>query len=106
MQTTPAYLSTVCDLWPAGADMSSSKYMPITACDPGHAQGANTETTAGGVLAKRFMPGMPTMSAIHQLMSQRGAMFSMTQMPPVGTEDVDTTSLATIDAWISALPTH
>jgi hypothetical protein len=106
VQTTRAYLSMLCDTWPAGMDGTHSKYEPITACESGHFTGASTETTAAGVLGKRVTPGMPAMSAIHQLMSQRGAMFSMTQMPPLGTEDVDTTGLGAVDVWISALPAH
>jgi hypothetical protein len=105
VQTLQAYLSMLCDEWP-GDGNTHNKYDPISSCTANRLTGAPTETTAAGVVAKRITPGLPMMSAIHQLMSQRGAMFSMTQMPPVGTEDVDTAGLAALDAWIGALPTH
>jgi hypothetical protein len=44
-------------------------------------------------------PGSPTASALRIRMASRAVI----QMPPVGTEDVDSTGLATIDAWISGL---
>jgi len=44
--------------------------------------------------------GDPSSSAMHYRMNLRSAQ----QMPPIGTEDVDTAGLAIIDAWINSLP--
>ncbi len=46
------------------------------------------------------VPGNPGMSQLHYRMSVR----DLDQMPPTGTEVVDTDGLATIESWISALP--
>jgi hypothetical protein len=58
-------------------------------------------TATVSMVAKRLAPGNPAGSAIHELMSLRGD--AMRQMPPTGTEMVDTTGLAAIDAWINKL---
>ena len=49
----------------------------------------------------RIQPGDPSASAIHLRMSDRG---SPVQMPPLGTELVDSTGVAAVDAWINSLP--
>jgi hypothetical protein len=46
-------------------------------------------------------PGSPSTSSLHQRMNDRDAI----AMPPVGSELVDDTGLATIEAWITALST-
>lgn len=48
----------------------------------------------------RIAPGAPNESDVHVRMGQRGTLF---QMPPVGTEDVDATGAAAVDAWITSL---
>jgi hypothetical protein len=50
----------------------------------------------------RVAPGNAAGSAIHELMALRGD--AMRQMPPTGTEMVDTVGLAAVDAWINRLP--
>lgn len=99
IRTTRAYLSTVCDQWPG----SGGKAVPITSCAAGHATGSAIDGTVSKV-AKRVTPTDPAMSALHELMAQRGANFSKSQMPPIGTKIVDPTGMASIDAWINALP--
>lgn len=48
-------------------------------------------------------PGYPDLSEMVIRMSVRGTA-SPTQMPPLGTEIVDTTGVATISTWIASLP--
>jgi hypothetical protein len=48
----------------------------------------------------RIVPGQPDTSLLVQLISQRGT----DQMPPLGTFAVDDKDVATIRAWISAMP--
>jgi hypothetical protein len=50
----------------------------------------------------RVAPGNAAGSAVHELMALRGD--AMRQMPPTGTEMVDTVGLAAVDAWINRLP--
>jgi hypothetical protein len=96
VEATRAYLSTTCDQWPG------DKFDPIKTCEAGHATGAALQGTISKV-AKRVTPKNPQMSAIRELMSLRGDENSMTQMPPLGTEDVDTAGLGKVDAWINTL---
>jgi hypothetical protein len=100
VQQTRAYLSMVCDQWPG------DKFSPITACEPNHATGAAMDTDISK--PKRVMPKEPANSGIHDLMALRatGMVGEMKQMPPLGTEMVDATGLAAVDAWINALPTQ
>ncbi len=60
-------------------------------------------------LSFRVLPGNPMLSAVHELMDIRAAVAgpidAMRQMPPLATNVVDTTGLASIDAWIQELPT-
>ncbi len=99
VQQTRAYLSMVCDEWPGPGGAGS----PITGCTAGHATGA-ARVSEVSELAKRVVPGNAEMSAMHELMNLRSAAVDMRQMPPLGTEMVDPTGLATVDAWINALP--
>jgi hypothetical protein len=65
------------------------------------AVGADTELTpieAG--LTVIVNPGDPAGSIVHERMNRRGQY----QMPPLGTEDVDTDGLTAVDAWITDLP--
>jgi len=48
----------------------------------------------------RLVPGDAAKSDMHIRMNQRG---TLNQMPPLGTEKVDTTGLAAVDAWINGL---
>jgi hypothetical protein len=48
----------------------------------------------------RVVPGDPTKSDLHIRMNERG---TINQMPPLGTEVVDTAGLAAVDAWIQGL---
>ena len=48
----------------------------------------------------RIVPGDPAASDVHLRMSERG---TLTQMPPLGTEDVDATGLAAVTQWIQSL---
>ncbi|HXI56895.1 MAG TPA: hypothetical protein VNO55_12600, partial [Polyangia bacterium] len=95
--STRAYLSTVCDQWPG------SKFSPITTCAAGHMTGAALDGTVAKT-PKRVTPKNPAMSALHELMSERGDAFNKSQMPPVGSEIVDPTGIAAVDAWINKLP--
>jgi hypothetical protein len=101
VQTTRAYLSMVCDQWPGPGGKSN----PIKACEAGHATGAPRES-ASSALEKRVTPKNPGMSAIHELMALRVGGDDKRQMPPLGTEMVDTAGLGDVDAWINALPTQ
>lgn len=47
-----------------------------------------------------FEPGAPDQSRMIELMSQRGF---LKQMPPLGTERVDSKNLATVRDWIAEL---
>jgi hypothetical protein len=60
--------------------------------------------TTGSIskVTMRIAPGNPAGSAVHELMALRGDV--MRQMPPTGTEMVDTTGLAAVDAWINKPP--
>jgi len=105
-QQTRAYLSLVCDMWPAHLDSATYNDPPLAACPVGHALGAPMDIT-DLAMAKRVVPMKPDMSSIRILMSLRatGQADMMKQMPPLGTEDVDTvTGLPAIDAWINGLP--
>ncbi len=64
-----------------------------TTVDVMHNQFLGPEVTA------LIEPGMPTASAVRVRMSRRDAV----KMPPLGTEIVDDTGLATVDAWITQL---
>jgi len=108
VKTTPAYLSMVCDEWPAGPVMDGGapardKANPITACSANHATGAHVQGNIS-MLAKRVTPQNVMKSAVHELMNERGSAFSKSQMPPLATEFVDLTGLGQLDAWINALP--
>jgi hypothetical protein len=60
--------------------------------------------TTGSIsrVSMRIAPGNPADSAVHELMSLRGDV--MRQMPPTGTELVDTDGVAAVDAWINKPP--
>jgi hypothetical protein len=108
VQTTRAYLSMVCDQWPAGPPVTGGgaqpdKFNPITSCAANHATGAPVQGKISKV-AKRVTPQDPGTSAMHELMNERGSAFSMSQMPPLATKIVDPTGLGQLDAWINALP--
>lgn len=70
------------------------------------------QPTTGDVshLSLRIDPGNPELSAVHELMDLRasagvaGVIDEMRQMPPLATKVVDTTGLASVDAWIQELP--
>ncbi len=99
VQQTRAYLSTVCDQWPGPGGKGS----PITTCETGHATGAPMEIKDLGI-PKRVVPMAPASGGLHTLMSMRSAASNAAQMPPLGTELVDTMGLAALDAWINSLP--
>jgi hypothetical protein len=106
VQTTRAYLSTVCDVWPAGDDPQAlhDKYDPITTCPTGHATGVEPEGTASMIAgSRRIVPKMPAKSVIHELMNLRSTGMDMRQMPPLATKIVDPTGLGKVDAWINKL---
>ena len=107
VQTTRAYLSMVCDVWPAGIGDGGAhdKTDPIKSCPTNHATGMPVQGNTSR-LVKRIVPQMPAMSALHELMNERGDQFSMSQMPPLATKIVDPTGLGQLDAWINSLPTH
>ena len=65
----------------------STANKPLTASNPSTGQA-------------RVVPGDPGKSDLHIRMNQRGV---VTQMPPLGTELVDTAGLAAVDAWIQGL---
>jgi len=69
----------------------------------GHATGAMLEG-AIATTPRRVTPRKPAMSAIQELVGERGDAFSKSQMPPVATYDIDMTGLAAVDAWIKGLP--
>ena len=54
----------------------------------------------GGDLTTRIVPGDPATSAVTYRMGMRGL---GVQMPPIATEHVDDTGLATVTAWIAGL---
>jgi hypothetical protein len=54
----------------------------------------------GGAITVRVAPGQPDQSAVIARMSARG---NNDQMPPLATEVVDSTGLATVSAWIAGL---
>jgi len=56
--------------------------------------------TEGAALALRVRPGAPLLSGVVARMSLRG---SRDQMPPIGSEVVDTESVATLSKWIETL---
>jgi len=66
----------------------------------------NVPTKPGAIsrVALRIAPGDPANSAVHELMNLRGD--AMRQMPPTGTEMVDTAGLAAVDAWINKPPSN
>lgn len=101
VQTTAAYLSLVCDQWPAVADNLAP---PLTNCGDGHAVGANMDTKISK--AKRIVPMDPTNSGVHDLMSLRvaGVTADPIQMPPLGTEIPDPTGIKALEDWINSLP--
>jgi hypothetical protein len=49
----------------------------------------------------RIAPGLPAESAALYRMNQRG---NNAQMPPIGTEKVDSDGIATVQAWVESLP--
>jgi len=59
-----------------------------------------TKTGAPSTVTHRIKSGAPSASAVSWRMSVRGT----GQMPPLGTETVDTAGLAAVNAWISSLP--
>lgn len=96
-----AYLSTVCDQWPAGPNPIA----PIAMCEAGHATGTKMDTEISKTL--RFAPNDELNSGIYDLMSLRGTGMAdmMKQMPPIGTELPDTNGgMAEIKALIHGLP--
>jgi hypothetical protein len=97
---TRAFLSTVCDQWP-GPDGKGS---PITSCEAGHLTGAPMDNQISK--PKRIVPTDTANSSVHDLMSLRITGQDTKQMPPLGTEMVDATGLAAVDAWINSLPTQ
>ncbi len=101
VQTTRAYLSTVCAAWPGAGGKAS----PITSCPEGQATGAPMDVTDISK-PKRVVPKDPANSAIHDLMNLRVAGEDSIQMPPLGTEMVDAAGLADVDAWIDSLPSQ
>jgi hypothetical protein len=105
--TTRAYLSSVCDVWPVGTDLTANhdKFDPITTCPVDHATGAHIQGQISKV-PKRVTPLNPAQSALHELMALRGAAGSMnmSQMPPLASEIPDPTGLGQVDAWINGLP--
>jgi hypothetical protein len=100
VETTRAYLSMVCDEWPGKG--LGAKNDPIKTCTAGHATGAPMDSTLSK--PKRVVPKGPVDSGVHDLMALRSTDDTKGQMPPIGTEVVDATGLAAIDAWITALP--
>jgi hypothetical protein len=89
-----------------GAEGAGNEFNPITACPTGHATGGATLEGAIATTLRRVTPRNPVMSAIRELMDERGDAFSKSQMPPVATYDIDMTGLAAVDGWINGLPTH
>jgi len=63
--------------------------------------GKNVTYWRGGAITLRVDPGAPDGSAIVARMNVRG---SMDEMPPIATELVDATGVATVRSWIAALP--
>jgi hypothetical protein len=55
----------------------------------------------GGDITARLVPGHPEASAIYARMNRRGK----DQMPPLATEILDDSGLATVQAWIASLAT-
>jgi hypothetical protein len=102
VQTTRAYLSSVCDQWP-GPNPKVDKGDPIKVCAAGHATGAPIEGSIS-MVTKRVTPQNPAQSALHELMNLRGTAASKSQMPPIGSEIIDPMGLAKLDAWINKLP--
>lgn len=100
-ETTRTYLSMVCDQWP-GPNPLTAKNDPIKMCEAGHATGAKMDSTLSK--DKRIVPKDPANSGVHDLMQLRSTDESKGQMPPIGTEIVDTDGLGAIDAWINGLP--
>jgi len=106
IQQTRAYLSLVCDMWPAHSDFATYNNPPLATCPDGHAVGAPMDITDLSH-AKRVVPKDPTNSSIHDLMTLRatGMADMMKQMPPLGTEIPDTVvGIPEIEAWINGLP--
>ena len=95
-----AYLSTVCDQWPAGANPATT----ISSCEAGHATGTNMDTDISKL--KRITPKDKANSGLYDLMSLRGTGMAdmMKQMPPIGTEVADTDGLAKLETLINGLP--
>jgi hypothetical protein len=52
---------------------------------------------------KRVVPGMPDKSLMYKLVSTRQTMDGNKQMPPLATRKVDTTNVAKVRDWITAL---
>jgi hypothetical protein len=59
------------------------------------------QLNAGPEITALIEPGDPAASAVHARMNRRGA---TTQMPPIATEQVDSSGLSVVDAWILSLP--
>jgi hypothetical protein len=73
--------------------------------------GQPTTTMVSAPLMYRILPGHPSLSAVHELMSLRvgspgdlDGSAAMRQMPPLATKLVDMTGLAQVDAWIDEVP--
>lgn len=94
VETTRAYLTTVCETW--------SKEEIITTCPAGKATGTMNTGSSSRVM-KRVMPGNSATSGIHELMSLRGSNMDMRQMPPVGTEMADPVGAKAVADWINKL---
>jgi hypothetical protein len=95
VETTRAYLSTMCATW--------KKTELITDCPTGMATGTPMHSTLSR-FTKRIAPGMATMSGVHDLMSLReGVEGAMKQMPPVGTEIPDPAGIKAVTDWINRL---
>lgn len=53
---------------------------------------------------QRIAPGNVANSAVHWLASHRDATDPNGQMPPIATHQIDTQGVASVAAWIDALP--
>jgi mono/diheme cytochrome c family protein len=91
--------STLClDLWLRLGELDSVEQTVTYAT--AHAIGVNSSAAPGGVTC-RISGNDLANSAVYTRMNSRG---ESTQMPPIGSERVDTAGLAAVAAWISGLP--